>query len=199
MTTTVVLFHSVLGLRPAVQATAEVMREAGHEVHAPDLYDGKTFDDMDAATAFFQEIGGPREMVARTEAAVVGLPSDVAYVGFSNGGVSAEYLAATRPGARAAVLLHAALPLAGLGVTAWPAAVPVQVHYAEQDPWRTPDGVDALGASVKASGASFAFFEYPVAGHLFTDAGRPEYDRASSDLLHERVLDFLGHLHEEIG
>ena len=191
MTTTVVLFHSVLGLRPAVQATADVLRSAGHGVHVPDLYDGKVFDDMGVAMAFFDEIGGPREMVARTEAAVAGLPADVVYVGFSNGGVSAEYLAATRPRARAAVLLHAALPLEGFGVRTWPAGVPVQVHYAEQDPWRTPDGVDALRASVEASSAPFALFEYPVAGHLFTDPGLSEYDRASSDLLHERMLEFL--------
>ena len=42
----VVLFHSVLGLRPGVIAAAERLRAAGHTVHTPDLYDGEVFDDL---------------------------------------------------------------------------------------------------------------------------------------------------------
>ncbi|GAA4407120.1 dienelactone hydrolase family protein [Tsukamurella soli] len=185
----VILFHSVLGLRPAVRATADVFRRAGHQVYVPDLYRGEVFDDMDAAVRFFTELGIP-EMITRTDAAVAGLPTDVVYAGFSNGGVSAEYLAATRPGARGVLLMHAALPIAELGGT-WPRAAPAQVHYARDDPWRTPDGVDRLRAEVEAAGGVFTLFEYPVSGHLFTDAGLPEFDAASSDLAHSRMLEFL--------
>jgi dienelactone hydrolase len=188
--TTVVLFHSVLGLRPAVLATGDALRAAGHEVAVPDLYDGEVFDDMDVAVRHYEGIGVP-EMIRRTEAAVADLPADVVYAGFSNGGASAEYLAASRPGARGALLLHAALPLAGLGIPAWPAGVPVQVHYAVSDPWRSADGVDLLAESVRASGGRFEFFEYPVTGHLFADPGLPEYDATSAELLLERMLQFL--------
>lgn len=188
--TTVVLFHSVLGLRPAVRATADQLRAAGHEVTVPDLYDGEVFDDMDVAARHFERLGAP-EMIRRTEASVADLPADVVYAGFSNGGVSAEYLAASRPGARGALLLHAALPLPGLGLSTWPAGVPVQVHYAESDPWRSPDGVDLLSRSVRAAGARFEFFEYPVTGHLFADPGLPEYDAESAGLMLERMLRFL--------
>ncbi|MBB5933498.1 dienelactone hydrolase [Streptomyces zagrosensis] len=37
---TIVLFHSAYGLRPAVHTAAERLRAAGHEVHLPDLYEG---------------------------------------------------------------------------------------------------------------------------------------------------------------
>ena len=43
----VVLFHSVLGLRPGVIAAGDRLRVAGHKVHTPDLYDGEVFDDLD--------------------------------------------------------------------------------------------------------------------------------------------------------
>ncbi len=42
----VVLFHSVLGLRPGVIAAADRLRAAGHTLHTPDYYDGEVFDDL---------------------------------------------------------------------------------------------------------------------------------------------------------
>ena len=39
----ILLFHSVLGLRPAVLADAERLRAAGHDVSTPDLFDGAVF------------------------------------------------------------------------------------------------------------------------------------------------------------
>lgn len=145
----IVLFHSALGLRPGVFAFADRLRQSGHTVHTPDLYGGSrapaatTFDDYGQASAYVASIGYP-ELMARSRAAVAELPAELVYAGFSNGGASAELLAATRPGARAAVLLHAALPPEVLGISRWPGAVPVQVHYAEHDPFRSPDSVDAV-------------------------------------------------------
>ena len=43
----VVLFHSALGLRPAVRAFADQLSEAGHILHIPDLFDGEVFDDLE--------------------------------------------------------------------------------------------------------------------------------------------------------
>jgi dienelactone hydrolase len=43
----VVVFHSVLGLRPGVLGAADRLRSAGHTVHTPDLFDGEVFDDLD--------------------------------------------------------------------------------------------------------------------------------------------------------
>jgi dienelactone hydrolase len=189
----IVLFHSVLGLLPGVLSAADELRAGGHTVHTPDLYGGEVFDDMDTALARYQEIGVP-EMIARTERAVQDLPERLVCAGFSNGGVSAEYLAATRPGVLGAVLMHAALPLEMLAVPAWPATVPVQVHYAKDDPWRQPGWVESLADSVRAAGASFELFEYPVTGHLFADPGQPEHHEESARLLWQRVLAFVDSL-----
>lgn len=186
---TIIMFHSIYGLQQGVLDAAEYLRKNGMTVYTPDLYDGEVFDDLESATRKFLEIGIPG-MIQRSIAAVRDLPSDVVYAGFSNGGASAASLAGTRPGAKGCLLFHAALPLPNLGITKWPSTVPVQVHYARTDPWRNQQGIEAFAADVRASGASYEFFEYPVDGHLFTDPGMPEYNAEATRVLWERAAAF---------
>ena len=122
------------------------------------------------------------------------LPAGLVFAGFSLGAVPAEQLAAARPGARGAVLMHAAIPveeLGGFGIERWPEGVPVQVHYAAEDPWVEAEEVAALGGAVKGAGAAFEEYAYPGSGHLFADPDLPEYDRASSEEMWRRMLTFL--------
>lgn len=190
----IVLFHSILGVRPGVNDAAERFRSAGHTVHVADLYRGEVFDDYEAAEAYLEDIGGPATLIERTDAAVANLPATLVYAGFSNGGASAIYLTASRPGALGTLAFHSALPLEEIGMApTWPASAPVQVHYAENDPWREQDWIDRYAATVRESGASYEFHEYPgVTGHLFTDRSLPgEYDSAAAELLFERALAFV--------
>ena len=191
----VVLFHSVLGLRPGVNAAAERLGAAGHTVHAPDLYDGEIFDDLDEGMRK-EDALGYQEISRRARESVAELPEELVYAGFSMGAVHAEVLAAERPGALGVVLMHGAVPLEGLseyfGVERWPEGVPVQVHYAAEDPWvEAEEEVVPLGEAVRGAGAAFEAHAYPGSGHLFADPDLPEYDRASSDEMWERVLAFL--------
>jgi dienelactone hydrolase len=191
----VVLFHSVLGLRPGVLDAAERLQAAGHTVHTPDLFDGEVFDNLDDGIGK-EEALGFREIVGRTEKAVAGLPAGLVFAGFSMGVVYAERLAASRPGALGAVLMHGAVPVEGLteyfGVERWPEGVPVQVHYAADDPWvEAEQEVVPLGEAVREAGAEFEQYVYPGSGHLFADPDFFEYDRASSEAMWERVVAFL--------
>ena len=43
----VVLYHHVQGLTEGVRSFAEELRQAGHTVHTPDLFDGRTFDTLE--------------------------------------------------------------------------------------------------------------------------------------------------------
>jgi dienelactone hydrolase len=188
----IVLFHSVLGVRSDVTGMSERMRSAGHVVHLPDLYDGKVFDDYPSAFRWLEEIGGIPELANRSRMAVAGMPEELVYAGSSNGGLAAEMLAATRPGALGAVLMHAAAPPAVLGASEWPGSVPVQVHYAVDDMFRRDDALEAFGTAVRDSGAEYELFEYDIPGHLITDPDLPdEYDKDAAALLVQRVLDFL--------
>ncbi|WP_049563280.1 dienelactone hydrolase family protein [Nonomuraea sp. SBT364] len=178
--TDVLLFHHALGLTPGVLAFAGVLREAGHTVHVPDLYEGRVFDDLEEGAGHAQEIGFGT-LVERGRAAAEGLTGQLVYAGFSLGVVPAQTLARTRPGAQGALLFEACLPGDG-----WPGEVPVQVHGMDADPFFAGEGdLDAA----KALGAEL--FLYPGDRHLFADSGLPSYDADATALLTERVLAFL--------
>jgi dienelactone hydrolase len=190
----VILFHSVLGLRPGVIAAADQLRAAGHTVHTPDLYDGEVFDDLDDGRRK-EDALGYQEIARRAREAAARLPAALVYAGFSMGATYAELLAASRPGALGVVLLQGAESEEALseffGVERWPAGVPVQVHYAAEDPWVEVGEVVSLGGDVRGAGAAFEEYVYPGSGHLFADPDLPEYDRASSEEMWRRVLAFL--------
>ena len=107
----VVVFHHALGLTGHVLRFADGLRAAGHTVHAPDLYDGRTFHTIEDGMARVDELGGPMAIVERARAAVAPLPNEAVYIGFSLGVLSAQALAQTRAGARGAVLCYSAVPV----------------------------------------------------------------------------------------
>src|SRR4029079_2959318 len=95
----VLLFHHAQGLTPGVVAFADELRAAGHVVHTPDLFDGRTFDSTDEGMAYISAAG----MDALRERGVRppdDLPDELVYAGFSFGEMVAQQLAQTRPGAR---------------------------------------------------------------------------------------------------
>lgn len=186
----IVLFHSALGLRPGVMAAAEVLRGAGHRVHTPDYYDGEVFDDLDAGVAKRDALGYP-ELMRRGIEAAAELPERLVVAGFSLGTGPAEAVALGRPGVVGAVLLHGAIPAGEFGSDPWPAGVPVQVHYAADDPWVEAEEVDGLRADVEAAGGDFESFVYPGDAHLFSHIDLEEYDAEASAVLWPRVLAFL--------
>ena len=187
--TQIALFHSVLGVRPGIADAAERLRSAGHEVLVVDQYDGRAFDDYEAAGAYAEAIGYP-QLMQRAATAVERLPDGFVVAGFSNGAGMAEYVATQRPVA-GVLILSGTLPLALLGAEAWPVGVPAQIHYAAGDPSRRQEWHDDLVASIRAAGSPLEDFEYPGDGHLFTDPSLPdEHQPAEAALLWQRVLAF---------
>src|ERR1700733_12116578 len=139
----VVLFHHALGLTPGVVAFADELRRAGHTVHTPDLFDGRTFATIEEGIGYAEKIGFPGEVIDRGARAVGGLPEGLVYAGFSLGVLPAQKLAQTRPGARGALLFYSCVPVDAFG-SAWPHGVPVQVHGMDADPLFVGEGdVDA--------------------------------------------------------
>ena len=106
----VVLYHHVQGLTDGVRSFADELRQAGHTVHTPDLFDGRTFDTIEEGMAFAGEAGFAA-LVERGVAAAQGVRPEVVYAGFSFGVMPAQQLAQTRPGARGAVLMSGCLPI----------------------------------------------------------------------------------------
>jgi dienelactone hydrolase len=185
--TTVLLFHHAQGQTAGFLAFADELRKAGHTVHAPDLYDGKTFGDLDEGVAYAKQVGF-QEIFDRGTAAAEDLPADIVYAGFSLGAMPAQSLAQTRPGARAAILYSAAVPTSEFGGS-WPQGVPLQIHMMDRDPWAEEDrpAAEALVEEVEDA----ELFLYPGSGHLFADSSLDDYDEQAAALLKERTLAFL--------
>ena len=180
----VVVLHHALGVTDFVRGFSDTLRAAGHTVHTPDLFDGRTFATIEEGLAYSEELGGPMAMVERGRAAVESLPSEVVYVGFSLGVLPAQSLAQTRPGARGAVLCYSALPLGQWGdnwPAMWPDGVPLQLHILDGD----EDFEIARGLASTVPRAEL--FVYPGTEHYFA-----EHDDEAAALLQERVLAFLG-------
>ena len=185
--TEVLLYHHVQGLTAGVQSFAEALRQEGHTVHAPDLFDGRTFDTIEEGMAFAREAGFGA-LAERGLAAAEAIRPDAVYAGFSFGVAVAQQLAQTRPGARGALLVSGCLPVSEFG-DAWPDGVPVQVHGKDADPFFADD-LEAAQALVDSTDRAELFL-YPGEEHLFADSSLPAYDAAAAALLTERVLAFL--------
>ncbi|CAL9329949.1 hypothetical protein SUDANB32_00050 [Streptomyces sp. enrichment culture] len=183
----VVLFHHVQGLTSGVVAFADELRAAGHTVHTPDLFDGRTFDSLEKGTAYVRQVGFG-EVTARGVRAADALPRDVVHAGFSLGVVPAQELAQTRAGTRGALLMHACIPVSEFGA-AWPAGVPVQVHAMKDDAFFAEDA-EAARALVAGS-PDAELFLYPGEQHLFADSSLPSYDPDAAMLLTRRAVKFL--------
>jgi dienelactone hydrolase len=187
--TEILLFHHVLGLTPGIVAFADELRAAGHTIHTPDLFDGRTFATLDEGVAHAGSVGfGAILDRGVAEAEVLG--EDLVYAGFSMGVMPAQKLAQTRPGARGALLMEACIPVDEFG-DGWPSGVPVQVHGMDADSFFAGEGdLDAARALV-ASTDDAELFVYPGDVHLFADSSLPTFDASAAELMTGRVLDFL--------
>src|SRR5215468_7768204 len=185
----VVLFHHAQGLTPGLVVFADELRRAGHTVHTPDLFDGRTFATIEEGMAYAEQVGFPDKVIERGVQAVEGLPAALVYAGFSLGVLPAQKLAQTRPGARGALLFHSCVPVSEFS-SAWPDGVPVQVHAMDADPFFVGEDFDAARALVDQA-KDAELFLYPGEQHLFADSSLPSYDPDAAAVLTKRVLHFL--------
>lgn len=188
----VLLFHHVLGLTEGIDAFADELRRAGHTVHLPDLYEGRTFDDVEAGGAYAQEVGFD-VLAKRGERMAEALPEKLVYAGFSLGVLPAQKLAQTRAGALGALLFSACVPVDAFA-PAWPDGVPVQVHAMDADPFFVGDGDLAAARELVAGAGDRELFLYPGSSHLFAERGAVSYEPEATAACVERVLGFLAAL-----
>ena len=177
----VVLYHHALGRTDGVLAFADDLRAAGHEVHVPDLFDGRTFGTIEEGVAHAQAIG----FDAVVERASAATPSgDLVLVGMSLGCVPAMVLGGSRPGTPAVVQLHSCVPPQG----PWRAGVPIEIHVMEDDAWGDVDDARELAATMDEA----TLHLYAGDRHVFTDRSSAEHhDPAAAAVVLERLLAFL--------
>jgi len=183
----ILLFHHAQGQTEGFLAFADELRAAGHTVHTPDLYDGKTFAELADGVAYAAQVGFD-VIIERGAAAAEGLPAEIVYAGFSLGVLPAQMLTQTRPGARGALLLHACVPTSEFD-SPWPDGVPLQIHAMDADEWFEQDVAAAHDLVAEIENAEL--FLYPGDGHLFADSSLADFDEGAAALLTKRALAFL--------
>ncbi|MFJ5706809.1 MULTISPECIES: dienelactone hydrolase family protein [unclassified Streptomyces] len=190
----IMLFHSVYGKRPAVEAAADRLRAAGHQVWVPDLFDGWTTDSVEAAMAKKDEIGSDELLKRAVLAAAPYSERGLVYAGFSFGASVAQTLALGDEKARGLLLLHGTSDLAP---NASVDELPVQLHVAEPDPFETDDWLSAWYLQMGKAGADVEIYRYRGAGHVYTDPELPDWDAEAAERTWAIALDFLDGLDEE--
>ncbi|MFB9520667.1 dienelactone hydrolase family protein [Streptomyces cremeus] len=187
----IILFHSVYGLRPAVHAAAERLRASGHQVHVPDLYEGQTAGTVEEGQAVLDRIGREELLRRAVQAAAPHSEKGLVYAGFSWGGAVAQNLALGDEKARGLLLLHGTSDLAE-GTTV--DELPVQLHIADPDPFESDDWLNAWYLQMQRAGADVEIYRYAGAGHLFTDAGLPDFDQTAAEQAWKIAVGFLATL-----
>ena len=184
----VLLFPSVLGVRPGITALAARLEVGGHHVQVVDWV-GRVYDDYGPAMESADRLT-MADRYALVDAALADRPAGVV-VGISAGGAMAQAAALRHP-VSACVVLGGAVALHWFEADAWPAGVALQLHGALDDPWREADQDAALLAAARAAGAPAELYEYLAGGHLFFDPSLPaEYDEAGAQMFTERLLQLL--------
>ncbi len=187
----VLLFHHAQGLTPGVIAFADALRAAGHTVHTPDLFDGRTFGSIEEGLAYAGEVGF-ETILERGVGTAEDLPAELVYAGFSLGEMAAQKLAQTRPGARGALLFYSCIPITGeWAFGPWPDGVPVQIHGMDADPIFVGEGDVEAAREIVATVEDAELFLYQGDQHYFADSSLPSYDPVATTLLTRRVLEFL--------
>jgi dienelactone hydrolase len=183
----VIMFHSVYGQRPAVLAAAALLRAAGHEVIAPDLYAGQVAATVDEGFALCDQIGWP-VILHRARQALAGLPPETVLAGLSMGAAVAAALLAERPETAGLLLLH---NTGGGDAGSVRPGLRLQLHIADPDVYQSAAEVADWEQGMTDAGAVVQVFRYPGTGHLFTDPGTPDHDGPAADLAWQRGLSFL--------
>ena len=189
----IMLFHSVYGLRPAVRAAADRLREAGHQVHVPDLFEGQTVESVEEGRELKDKIGNEELLRRAILAAAPYSDRGLVYAGFSLGGSIAQNLAMGDEKARGLLLVHGTSDIAeGASVD----ELPVQLHVADPDPFEPHDWLSAWYLQMQRAGADVEVYRYPGAGHLYTDPELPDYDEAAAEQTWRVALGFLSTLEQ---
>ncbi len=189
------LFHHVLGRTHGIGVFADTLREAGHQVHVPDLFDGRTFATIEEGMAYVEKIGFD-EVVDRGVQVTHSLPKELVYAGFSLGVAPAQKLAQTRKGTRGALLFHSCVSISRFS-PGWPRDVPAQIHAMDADPYFVEEGDLEAARELIASVHRAELFLYPGSQHLFADSSLASYDADATRVLLRRVLNFLQQLDGE--
>ncbi len=180
----IVLFHSILGLRPVEAEIASVFEADGHSVDLPDLFGGQAADTYEAGFALRKAVG-TEAIMERAKKAVAAAPAEAVLSGVSFGAALIGEFWQDRPQMAGALMFA--------GITDWMdpprSGLPVSVHIARPDPFDDEDYF--AGWMAQKGKADLQMHRYDGAGHYFLDPSLDDYDEAAAKLCLDRSRSFL--------
>jgi carboxymethylenebutenolidase len=189
----VLLLHSWWGLTGGVRLTADRLADEGFTVLAPDLNDGATFEDREAARRHLEEADPNRlARVTLDSLAVLAERSpggSVGVVGYSMGASLGMWVSVRRPEAVAAVVAFYGTQI--IDFTGSRSAY--QIHAAGVDDLVGDDELSFMEATIGLEGLELEVFRYPGAGHWFAEQGAAAYDPEAAGRAWDRAVGFLRH------
>jgi dienelactone hydrolase len=183
----VVLFHSILGLRPVEHAIAAELEKHGHTVSLPDLFGGRKTDDYAKAFPMRKEVGTAAIMAA-AKAAVDNAPATAVLAGVSFGANLIGEFWDDRPRMAGALAFAGAVPW----MTPRRPGFRMSVHIARPDPF---DDEAYFGEwAAEANGVALELHRYDGVGHYFLDPALADFEAKAATLCLERSVAFLNSL-----
>lgn len=180
----IVLFHSILGLRPAEHEVASILEADGHAVTLPDLFGGQTAETYDEGFALKDRVGDKLILMGALKA-LDKAPDAAVLAGISFGAFLVGQLWGGRPKMKGALLIA--------GVAPWTEhlrpGLPVQAHISQPDPFDDEEFFEEW--MVRAGQASCEMYRYTGVGHYFLDRSLPDFDVEASDQCLRRAKEFL--------
>ena len=188
----VLLLHAWWGLNDDVAVYADRLADAGFAVVAPDMFGGQiasTVEDAERLAKGADEAVVDAIVLAAIDRLIERLGPSVrlAVVGFSFGAHWTMWSPSKRDQVVASVLYYGTTD----GSVLTDATVPVQGHFAENDPFETTEWVDEFVAKLVAAGRAVELHRYPDTGHWFAEPSRDAYRAEAADLAFQRTTDFL--------
>ena len=188
----VAVFHAWWGLNDDVKTFADRLAGAGFYVVAPDIYRGSITTEIEEAKQLTRSVD-EADADAIALAAIdrltdrLSAPSRIGAVGFSFGAHWAMWSAAQRDAVGASIVYY--------GTTGGPflaeAQIPVQGHFAADDPFEGPEDMAAFEGALRDAGREVTIHTYPATGHWFAEPSRDAYRREAAEQALGRTVTFL--------
>jgi carboxymethylenebutenolidase len=195
----VLVLHAWWGLNDFFRDFCERLAQEGFVALAPDMFSGKIARTVAEAeqhlSQFNEEQDVPPIVLSAVEVlhkhpAVTG--NELGVIGFSLGAYWALWLAQQKPEWMRAVTLFYGTN--GGGGDFQQSRAAFLGHFAEKDPYETPETIQALEKNLRGANRPATFYTYPGTGHWFFEKDRPDaYNPAAANLAWDRTLAFLKH------
>ena len=193
----VLVLHAWWGLNDFFRGFCDRLAQEGFVALAPDMFSGEIARTIPEAERHASQWNEEQDVPPIVLAAVEDLSKHPAVsgkglgtVGFSLGAYWALWSAQKKPDLIRAVTLFYGTN--GGGGDFQDSKAAYLGHFAETDPYETPDGIHALEKNLRGANRPTTFYTYPGTGHWFFEKDRPDvYQAQAAQLAWDRTIAFL--------